>query len=200
MTINLHQGQQIVLAQAAPDLQHLLLGLGWDVAQRPEGIRSIFVEQHDLDLDATLIGLNEQQHLGQDQDVIYFGNLQHESGAVTHLGDHLTGGGQGDNEQIVVNLAQLPTRLHTLLLLVNIYRCQERHQDFRDIDNAFVRLVNHTTQQEVARYHLWGQQYRGMTALKMVAIQRLESSWQVLALGEGLAVPGLKEIIDAYRG
>lgn len=189
-----------MLEQAAPNLQKLLLGLGWDIAQRPGGIRSIFVENHDLDLDATVVCLDQHQRLCQDQDVIYFGNLQHESGAITHLGDHLTGGGQGDNEQIVVDLAQIPDRIHTLVFLVNIYRCQERHQNFGDIIKAFVRLVNHTTQQEVALYHISGQKYKSMTALKMVALQRLGQGWEVLALGEGLTVPGLKEIIDLYRG
>ncbi|MEM8642946.1 MAG: TerD family protein, partial [Cyanobacteria bacterium P01_G01_bin.54] len=135
----------------------------------------------------------------QDDDVIYFGNLRHPSGAITHMGDHFTGGGQGDNEQIVVELDQVPATIQTLVFIVNIYRCYDRHQDFSDIHNAFVRLVDLNTEQEIARYRLSGQQHQTMTALKMIALQRVETGWEGVALGEGMQVAGLKEIIDVYR-
>ncbi|MGB0561902.1 MAG: TerD family protein [Spirulinaceae cyanobacterium] len=199
MAIHLQKGQRIALDQAASGLERLWCSLGWDVAERPEGVRGFFVEQHDCDLDVTVVCLNASQCLGQDEDVIYFGNLRHPSGAITHMGDHLTGGGQGDNEQIVVELGKVPATIQTLVFIVNIYRCYDRHQDFSDIHNAFIRLVDRATEQEIARYHLSGSHHKGMTALKMIALQRLAQGWEVMALGEGMQVAGLKEIIDSYR-
>lgn len=199
MVINLKKGQRISLVKAAPGLERVLCGLGWDIAERPGGWRGLFVEQHDYDLDATVLCLDRDQKLQQDSDLIYFGNLRHASGAITHMGDHLTGGGAGDNEQILVDLNQVPDRIQTLMFVVTIYRCRDRQQHFGNINQAFVRLINLTTQQEFLRYDLSGREYDQMTTLKIATLDRVGGNWEVSAVGEGLQVDDLKEVIALYR-
>lgn len=200
MAINLQKGQSISLQKEAPELQRVLCGLGWDVAQRLGGLRSLFVNPPDYDLDASVLCLDGQKRLARNEDVVYFGNLRHPSGAITHLGDNLTGAGHGDDEQIVVDLAAIPSEIQTLMFVVNIYRCRDRKQDFSQVKNAFVRLEDTVTHREIARYNLSGDDYHGITGLRMAALQRDEqNTWQLAALGEGLQVEGLKEIIQLYK-
>lgn len=89
----------------------------------------------------------------------YYGNLRHPSGAIVHLGDNLTGEGEGDDEQILIDLPSLPVEIVRLAIVVNIYRCRQRQQDFGQVRNAFLRLVDRVSGQELARYHLSGRDY-----------------------------------------
>jgi stress response protein SCP2 len=130
--------------------------------------------------------------------IVYYGNLRHRSGAITHLGDNLTGEGQGDDEQVIVDLPLVPPEISKLVFTVNIYQADKRKQDFRPIRNAFVRLVNQANNQEIARYDLSGSEYEGMTAMIIAEVYRADNDWKVAAIGNGLRVSSLEELVRTY--
>ncbi|MBE9118210.1 TerD family protein [Lusitaniella coriacea LEGE 07157] len=198
MTINLKKGQRISLAKEAPGLTRLMCGLGWDVAQRSGGLLSFLSNSSDFDLDASVLCLNATDKLKNNGDVIYFSNLRHRSNAITHLGDNLTGEGEGDDEQIVVDLPQIPPGISKLVFVVNIYNCTSRKQDFGQVNNAFVRLVDLANNREIARYNLSGQEYSGKTGMIMAEIYRHNGDWKMAALGNGIQVNGLEELVRSY--
>ncbi len=143
MAISLEKGQRISLTKDNPSLKQLMCGLGWDVI--PPSKNRIFGKaeiKDDFDLDSSVICLDENRQLADFKDIICFSNLRHSSGAVIHHGDNLTGLGEGDDEVITINLAQIPDRISRLVFVVNIYKCLERGHDFSIVKNAFVRLVN----------------------------------------------------------
>jgi len=199
MAINLQKGQRISLSKEAPGLTKLMCGLGWDVAKPSGGgLFGAFSNNVDYDLDSSVICLDENDKANNQGNVIYFSNLQHKSGAITHLGDNLTGAGDGDDEQILVNLNQIPAEISKLVFTVNIYNCLERKQDFGQVKNAFVRLVNISDNKEIARYNLSGQEYKGMTGMIMAEIYRHNNEWKMAAIGNGVKVNGLGELVKAY--
>ncbi len=198
MGINLEKGQRISLEKIAPGLKSLLCGLGWDVAES-KGILGVLKRVPNLDLDASVICLNNQDKLKEVTDLVYFGNLRHSSGAVTHLGDNLTGEGEGDDEQILVSLDQLPPGIQKLVFVVNIYEYLSRKQEFSQVKNAFVRLVNRSNNQEIARYNLSGSNYAGMTGMIMAEVYLQDGQWQMAAKGEGFRAKNLQEITQHYR-
>ncbi|WP_204104560.1 MULTISPECIES: TerD family protein [Spirulina sp. CCY15215] len=199
MTINLQKGQRISLVKEAPGLTRVLCGLGWDVAPGSGGFLGLFGSTHDYDLDASVICLDSHQKLRDKSDVIYFGNLRHSSGSISHLGDNLTGEGNGDDEQIIVELPQISPNIETLVFVVNIYKCHQRKQDFGQVKNAFVRLLNMANNQEIARYNLSGAAYSGMTGMILAELYRENKGWDMKAIGEGVSVNGLEEILRSYR-
>ena len=199
MGINLQKGQRISLSKEAPGLTKLMCGLGWDVAKRSGGgIFSAFSNTQDCDLDASVICLDNNGKINDIANVVYFGNLSHRSGAITHLGDNLTGAGDGDDEQILVDLSRIPLQITKLVFVVNIYECLARKQDFAQVQNAFVRLVNTSNNKELARYHLSGSEYKGMTGMIMAEIYRHNDEWKMAAIGNGVSVNGLGEIMQSY--
>jgi tellurium resistance protein TerD len=199
MGINLQKGQRISLSKEAPGLTKLMCGLGWDVAKRSGGgIFGAFSNTQNYDLDASVICLDLNGQVNNIADVIYFSNLSHPSGAITHLGDNLTGAGEGDDEQILVDLAQMPTDIAKLVFTVNIYECIARKQDFGQVQNAFVRLVNISNNKELARYNLSGQEYKGMTGMIMAEIYKHNDEWKMAAIGKGIGVNGLGELVTSY--
>ncbi|MCC5625337.1 TerD family protein [Nostoc sp. CHAB 5715] len=113
------------------------------------GFFGAFSNTQDFDLDASVICLDQKDKITDISNVISFRNLSHKSGAITHLGDNLTGAGAGDDEQILVDLTRLPKEIVKLVFTVNIYDCIARKQEFTQIQNAFVRLVNTSNNQEV---------------------------------------------------
>ncbi len=198
MAINLKKGQRISLKKEAPNLSRIMCGLGWDVVEQEGGLLSIFKPTQDYDLDASVICLDNNK-LKKNEDIIYFGNLRHLSGSITHLGDNLTGEGDGDDEQIIVDLPQIPQQINKLVFVVNIYNCIPRNQDFGQVQNAFVRLVNMANNQEIARYNLSGSEYAGMTGMTMAEIYRHNNEWKMAAIGKGIRVKDLGEILQQYK-
>ncbi|MCW6035287.1 TerD family protein [Spirulina subsalsa FACHB-351] len=198
MAINLQKGQRISLTKESPGLTQVMCGLGWDV-QQGGGLFGLFKNTPDFDLDASIICLSQGDRFVNKQDLVYYANLRHASGAIVHLGDNLTGEGQGDDEQILVNLAKIPNSIVKLVFTVNIYKCRERKQDFGQVKNAFVRLVNSKNQQEVARYNLSGSEYQGMTGLILAELERREQDWGMTAVGKGINVDGLGELVALYQ-
>lgn len=198
MAINLQKGQRISLEKEAPNLSRLMCGLGWDVAEKTGGLLQMFGNTSNLDLDASVLCLDANDKLKSQQDLIYFGNLRHSSSAIMHLGDNLTGAGEGDDEQVIVELKAIPANINKLVFVVNIYDCIKRQQDFSQVRNAFVRLVDLGNNREIARYTLSGSEYQGCTGMILAEVYRHDNEWKMAASGQGLKVNGLKELIRQY--
>ena len=197
MAINLQKGQRISLKKEAPKLSQLMCGLGWDVAKKKESfLGGLFTT--DFDLDASVLCLNKASKIQSSEDLIYFGNLRHSSSAINHMGDNLTGKGEGDDEQIIVNLPMIPDYIHKLIFVVNIYDAMDRKQDFSQVQNAFVRLVNLEKKKEIARYTLSGDSYQNQTGMLMAEICRVGDDWDVVAKGDGIKVHNLADISRFY--
>lgn len=131
--ISLQKGGNVSLTKQAPGLKHLAIGLGWDV--RATG-------GPDFDLDASVFLLNSNAKLLSKQHFVYYGNLKSPDGSVHHLGDNLTGAGEGDDEVINVDFERLPTEVDKLVFTVTIYQAEQRKQNFGMVQNAFIRVVD----------------------------------------------------------
>jgi stress response protein SCP2 len=146
MAINLMKGQKVDLTKGNPGLRNLLVGLGWDTNKYTGG--------SDFDLDASVFMLGANGKVRSNLDFIYYGNLKHNSGSVEHMGDNLTGGGDGDDEQIKVNLASVPSDVEKITVAVTIYDADNRRQNFGQVSNAYIRIVDESTRSEVMRFNL----------------------------------------------
>ena len=199
MAINLQKGQRISLKKEAPGLTNVMCGLGWDVAKPSKGgLLGMFNSTPNLDLDASVLCLDTQGKIGKKDNLVYFGNLRHSSGAINHCGDNLTGEGEGDDEQITVHLANITAEIAKLVFVVNIYHCVQRKQDFDLVENAFVRLVNMGNNREIARYNLSGREYAGQTGMIMAEIYRDNGEWKMAAIGKGIKVSSLEQLLSYY--
>ncbi len=195
MAINLKKGQRISLTKEAPGLKQIMCGLGWDVAERSGGF---FNRNQDFDLDSSVICLNADKKLTDVKNIIYFGNLRHSSDAIAHQGDNLTGAGEGDDEIINIDLPLIPPDIVYLVFVINIYKSAERKQDFSQVKNAFVRLVDRSNNQELARYNLSGSEYVGMTGMTLAEVYRHNNEWKMAAVGNGFKVNTLADIAKIY--
>ena len=176
MPINLVKGQKISLhKEDGGELSRVIMGLGWDVA-KPGGLRGLFGGKGEsIDLDASGVMFDEA---GRAVDTIYYAQLYSQDGSIVHTGDNLTGAGEGDDEQIVVDLSRVPGSVKTLMFTVNSFT----GQNFSQVENAFCRLVDETTGTEVARYDLSA---RGdHTAQVMAKVYRHGGEWKMHAIGE----------------
>ena len=195
MAINLKKGQRISLTKENPGLKQIMCGLGWDVAPKSGGF---FGGNKQFDLDSSVLCLDTDKKLLDVKDIVYFGNLRHSSGAIAHQGDNLTGAGEGDDEVINIDLPSIPPNIGYLVFAINIYKCDKRKQDFSMVDNAFVRLVDRNTNQELARYNLSGTEYNGMTGMIMAEVYRHNTEWKMAAVGNGFKVATLADIAKVY--
>ena len=195
MSISLQKGQKVSLTKENAGLSNILIGLGWDEAKRARG--GFFAPKpQPIDCDASALLLKGGK-LYDKSDIIYFGNLQHKTGAVWHMGDNLTGAGDGDDEQIVVDLSRLPQEYDRIVLVVNIYQALQRKQHFGMIENAFIRLVDGKTNREMCKYNLT-ENYSGMTAMIFGEVYRHNGEWKFNAIGQGTNDPGLGELARRF--
>ena len=141
MPINLTKGQKVDLTKGNPGLKKIMVGLGWDVNQYDSGA--------DFDLDAAAFMLGENGKCPTEKEFIFYGTLEHTSGALKHMGDNLTGEGEGDDEQIEVDLSKIPANIMKVAFTVTIYDADVRRQNFGQVSNAFIRIVDETTGQEL---------------------------------------------------
>jgi len=204
MSISLQKGQRISLSKEAPGLSKIMCGLGWDVAERKSKSGGGFFGfggggGQDFDLDATVLCLDANDKLASKKDIVYFGNLKHPSGSIIHQGDNLTGEGEGDDEVILVDLSKIPAAISKLVFVVTIYQAVKRKQDFGQVENAFVRLVNQSGNKELARYNLSGNDYTQMTAMTLAEVYRHQGDWKMAAVGNGFQVEGLQDIVRQYQ-
>lgn len=195
MAINLKKGQRISLTKDNPGLKQIMCGLGWDVAPRSGGF---FGGNKQFDLDSSVLCLDGDKKLTDVKNIVYFGNLRHSSSAINHQGDNLTGAGEGDDEVINIDLPLIPPNIFYLMFAINIYKCSDRKQDFSMVENAFVRLVNRENNQELARYNLSGNEYKGMTGMILAEVYRHNTEWKMAAVGNGFKVATLADIAKIY--
>lgn len=196
MAVNLQKGQKVSLKKGDTALKAVLVGLGWDEA--PQQTKLFAAKPKPIDCDASVIMLKNGK-LNHKDDLVYFGNLSHKSGAVTHLGDNLTGAGDGDDEQVVVDLTNIPQDYDRLIVVVNIYDCQVRKQHFGMIDNAFIRIVDSVSGEEMFNFKL-NERLPDQTALILGEIYRHGGEWKFNAVGQGTQDPGLAQLANRYTG
>ena len=195
MSVSLQKGQKVSLSKDNAGLSKVMIGLGWDeVQQKKKGFFS--AKPQDIDCDASAFLLIDGK-LRDKKDIVYFGNLRHPSGTVQHMGDNLTGAGEGDDEQILVDLAQVPSEYDRIVVVVNIYQAVQRKQHFGLIQNAFIRLVDGRKTTELSRYNLTDD-YSGMTAMIFGEVYRHNGEWKFNAIGQGTTDPGIGELANRY--
>ncbi|NLI58291.1 MAG: TerD family protein [Clostridium sp.] len=201
MSINLQKGQRVDLTKGNAGLTRLMVGLGWDEAKRSKKggfFASLFsASPAAIDCDASVLMLDVNGKLSRREDLIYFGNLKSRCGSVVHTGDNLTGEGEGDDETILIEINKIPQNIHRLVFLVNIYDCVRRNQHFGMIENAFIRVVNASNNQELVRFNL-SENYSGKTTLFAGEIYRYNNEWKFAATGEATNDTSLKEIVKRY--
>lgn len=196
MSVNLQKGQKVDLTKGNAGLKTLVVGLGWDEAPKKF---SLFGKQDDIDCDASVLMINAAtKKLMGAVDVVYFGNLTHRSGAVRHCGDNLTGAGDGDDEQIIVELTRVPQDYDKLVFVVNIYQAAQRKQHFGMIQNAFIRVVDADTHAELCRYNL-SENYDGKTAMIFGEVYRYNGEWKFGAIGEPTNDNSISELAARYQ-
>ena len=200
MSVSLQKGQKVSLTKESREgLNKVIVGLGWDEAQRSKGglFGGLFAAKPQaIDCDASALMLKDGK-LVDGKDVIYFGNLKHRSGSVMHMGDNLTGAGEGDDEQIMIELERVPAEYNRIVMVVNIYQAVQRHQDFGMIQNSFIRIVDGRNGQELCRYNL-SENYDGMTAMIFGEVYRNNGEWKFNAVGQATTDPGLPELCKRY--
>lgn len=195
MSISLQKGQKVSLSKENAGLSQVLVGLGWDEA-KPARSGFFAPKPKPIDCDASALLLRNGK-LCDKADIIYFGNLSHMSGTVQHMGDNLTGAGDGDDEQILVDLSRIPAEYDRIVIVVNIYQAVQRKQHFGMIQNAFIRLVDKRGNKEMCKYDLTDN-YSGMTAMIFGEIYRHNGEWKFNAIGQGTNDPGLGELANRY--
>lgn len=202
MAINLQKGQRIDLTKSNPGLSKILVGLGWDPIPSGGGgfFSSLFGggSTPNIDCDASVLMLGQNDKLENNNDVVYFGNLKSKCGSIQHSGDNLTGDGDGDDEQILVDLSKIPANIQKLVFVVTIYDSAKRRQHFGMIQNAFIRILNHASQQELIHYNL-SDDYSGKTSLIAGEIYRNGNEWKFAAVGNGTNATSLGEVVRSYN-
>lgn len=176
MPVNLSKGQRVSLTKENPGLTKVVVGLGWDVNQFDTG--------GDFDLDAAAFMLTDSGKVSNQNDFIFYGNLAHPSGSVQHMGDNLTGAGDGDDEQIKIDLSKVPANITKIAFTVTIYESEQRRQNFGQINNAFIRIYNETTGEEILRYDL-GEDFSIETAAVFGELYKNGAEWKFNAIGSG---------------
>jgi tellurium resistance protein TerD len=207
-TISLQKGQKIDLTKGNPGLAKVIVGLGWDEAPKSGSSSKGFLggllggggakNSQSVDCDASAILLDQNGKFTSKERLIYYGNLKSRCGSVKHSGDNLTGAGDGDDEQILVELSNVPADIHKIVFVVNIYDCKGRKQDFGMIANAFIRVVNSSNNQELCRFNLT-ENYSGKTSLIVAEAYRHNGEWKFAAIGEGTSETSLGEVVGRYQ-
>lgn len=188
MPINLQKGQKVSLTKGNPGLTRVVVGLGWDVNQFDTG--------GSFDLDAAAFLVTDAGKVSKPEDFVFYGNLTHPSGSVQHMGDNLTGEGDGDDEQIKVNLSGVPANITKIVFTVTIYDAEVRRQNFGQVNNAFIRIYNEDTGAEMLRYDL-GEDFSIETAAVFGELYKNGTEWKFNAIGSGYQ-GGLAALCASY--
>ncbi len=188
MAVSLSKGQKVDLTKGNPGLSKIIVGLGWDTNKYDGGA--------DFDLDAAAFLLAANGKVASDSDFVFYGNLKHSSGGVEHMGDNLTGEGDGDDEQIKVNLAAVPASVDKIGFTVTIYEAESRKQNFGQVSNAYIRIVDETSNAELIRYDL-GEDFSVESAVVVGELYRNNGEWKFNAIGSGFQ-GGLKALCQNY--
>lgn len=187
MAISLTKGQKIDLTKDN-NLKKAIIGLGWDTNNYDGGF--------EFDLDASAFLIDENRKSQNDYDFLFYNNLKHPSGGVIHTGDNRTGEGDGDDEQIIIEFEKVPANVHTIAITVTIHDAINRKQNFGQVSNAFVRVVNQDSNEEIMRYDLT-EEYSIETAMVVCELYRHNNEWKFNAIGSGFQ-GGLDSLCKNY--
>ena len=176
MPISLTKGQKVSITKDNPGLSKVVVGLGWDV--------NAFDTGGDFDLDTAAFLLADTGRVSRQEDFVFFGNLTHPSGSVQHLGDNRTGAGEGDDEQIRIDLSLVPGNITKIAFTVTIYEAEQRRQNFGQVNNAFIRIYNEQTGEELLRYDL-GEDFSIETAAVFGELYKNGNEWKFNDIGSG---------------
>ena len=176
MGITLAKGQKVDLTKSNPGLKNIIVGLGWDTNKYDGG--------YAFDLDTAAFLTNGAGKVTSDADFVFYNNLRHPSGAVTHLGDNTTGAGDGDDEQIKVQLDTVPASIEKIAFTVTIHEAMQRNQNFGQVSNAYIRVLDETVGTELIRYDL-GEDFSIETAIVVGELYRHNGEWKFNAVGSG---------------
>lgn len=184
MAINLQKGQRENIG--APKFT---IGLGWDTNSSTTGTA--------FDLDASVFMLNDQKKLVSDENFVFYNNLTSPDGAVEHTGDNLTGDGDGDDEQIKVDLTKVDSKVSEICIVVTIHEADQRRQNFGQVRNSFVRIFDTVTNEELLNYEL-DEDFSIETAVEFGRIYKREGKWKFEAVGMGMK-GGLQDYVNKYQ-
>lgn len=184
MAINLEKGQRVNV-----DIPKFTIGLGWDTNSTNTG--------EDFDLDASVFILGENKKLVSDEYFVFYNNLESPDGAVKHTGDNLTGEGDGDDESILIDLSRVTPLAQEMVVVVTIHKAAERKQNFGQVHNSFIRVVNSVTNEEILRYEL-GEDFSIETAVEFGRIYKRNGQWKFEAIGMGQK-GGLNVYLEKYN-
>lgn len=187
MAVSLSKGQNVSLSKTDPSLKKVLIGLGWD-ARATDGA--------DFDLDASVFITGENGKVISDNHFVFYNNLRSPCGSVEHTGDNLTGDGDGDDESIIVDLTAVQANIKSIFITVTIHDAEAIRQNFGQVSDAFIRLVNHETNDEVVRFDL-SEDYSTETAMVFGEVYRYNSEWKFRAIGQGYS-GGLYALCQQY--
>lgn len=187
MAISLTKGQNVSLSKTDPSLKNVLVGLGWD-ARSTDG--------QDFDLDASVFMATENGKVPSDRHFIFYNQLVSPCGGVEHTGDNLTGDGDGDDESVIVHLDKVESNIKSLFIIVTIHDAEARRQNFGQVSNAFVRIINNDNSDEIVRFDL-SEDYSTETAMVFGEIYRHNGEWKFRAIGQGYT-GGLYSLCQQY--
>lgn len=176
MPINLTKGQKVDLTKGNPSLTKIVVGLGWDV--------NAFDSGSAFDLDASVFMVDSTGKCPTENEFIFYGNLTHKSQSVKHLGDNRTGEGDGDDEQIEIDLTKIPANIDKIAFTVTIYEADERRQNFGQVSNSYIHIVDQVTGTDLIRYDL-DEDFSIETAIVVGEIYRYNGEWKFNAIGSG---------------
>ena len=184
MAINLEKGQRVNV-----DIPKFTIGLGWDTNSSSTGV--------DFDLDASVFVLGESKKLISDEYFVFYNNLESPDGSVKHTGDNLTGEGDGDDESIMIDLSKVNPNVSEMVVVVTIHKAAERHQNFGQVHNSFIRIVNSITNEEILKYEL-EEDFSIETAVEFGRIYKRNGQWKFEAIGVGQK-GGLDIYLEKYN-
>lgn len=198
MSVNLQKGQKVDLRKSnKEELKRVMVGLGWDEVKQKRGIFGFLKPQQDIDCDASAI-LCKNGKLVDFQDVVFYNNLRHFSGSVEHQGDNLTGAGDGDDEQIYVDLGSLPADYDRIVFVVTIYQARERGQHFGLIQNAFIRVCDASNGNEFCKFDL-SENYYGKTAMIVGEMIKDGGEWKFNAIGQPTNDNSISDMVQRFN-
>lgn len=176
--VNLTKGQKIDLTKTNPNLKKIMVGLGWDTNKYDGGFA--------FDLDASAFLLNATGKAPSEDDFVFYNNKEHKSGAVIHMGDNRTGEGDGDDEIINIELDKIPSSIDKIDFTVTIFEADQRGQNFGQVSNAYIRIINMDTNEELIHFDL-GEDFSIETAIVVAELYRHNGEWKFNAIGSGFS-------------
>jgi len=190
MGISLAKGGRVDLSKEAPGLTKMVIGLGWDANASDTG--------GEFDLDASVFLVDANGKTTNEKNFVFYNNLQSADGSVVHTGDNRTGEGDGDDEQITVDLSKVAPEVQEIVFVVTIHEADTRKQNFGQVSNSFIRIINEESVEEVAKYEL-DEDYSSETAIEFGKLYKKDGTWRFQAVGTGFNA-GLQGFVDRYLG